>query len=108
MNTNLPIKVDKFVNKGKNTLYINNIKYSGNLSEFNRAEPEIPIILKTGEFTTFSIIFQPESEGTFKLEVSLVTNDPDTSEQTFTFTVTGTGTLSAIPDIKVTYRLSGD
>ena len=86
-------------NEGETSLYINDINYSGNLSQFSREEPDIPTILAKDEYTTLRIIFHPDSTGTYELEVSFVTNDPD--ENDFTVTITGEGNATPEPDIKI-------
>lgn len=66
---------------------------AGSNAAFTITSQPSDLILSAGESTTFQVTFSPTVVGIATAEIIISNNDPDTSEQSYTFDISGVGVL---------------
>lgn len=94
-------------NTGTAALEVNSVQLS-DASQFtlvpNDPSKPPPFVLEPEGSTSFTMTFEPTMSGGMTDMVEIATNDPDTVENPYTFTVTGTGSTDPVPDIHLRVR----
>jgi hypothetical protein len=80
-------------------LYLDAIAISGDADEYSIDAALLEFTVLPGGYTTFDVIFTPNSSGTHTLKLGIVSNDPD--EDPFKLDITGIGATSSEPDISI-------
>ncbi|NEO27495.1 MAG: choice-of-anchor D domain-containing protein [Kamptonema sp. SIO4C4] len=86
----------RITNQGQDDLTLNNLLATGD-SEFSIAG-NLQSPLTAGQSTTFDLVFDPTTAGTFQTQVNVETNDPNIADSVFDFDVTGTATSPTPPE----------
>ena len=81
-------------NSGGTPLTISNIQ-SSNTAEFTVGGTALPVTIGTGNEQTFTVAFEPDSQGTRQADL-LVTHDDPSKPSPFQISLTGLGTSSSI------------
>jgi formylglycine-generating enzyme required for sulfatase activity len=88
-------------NLGNATLTITSATLiAGDTGDFDLTNPA-SLTVAAGGNTTFTISFDPLTEGSKSATVIILNNDPVVAKSTYTFQVTGTGTMAPAPHIQV-------
>lgn len=68
----------------------------GSNAAFTITSQPSDLVLSSGETTTFQVAFTPTVAGAVAAEIIISNNDPDASEQSYTFNISGIGVLPVI------------
>ncbi|MFW6181423.1 MAG: choice-of-anchor D domain-containing protein, partial [Spirochaetota bacterium] len=93
-------------NTGTSGLEVSSVQLqSGDVSQFTLSlddpSTSLPFVLDPGDSTSFTMTFSPNVSGSLNAVVEIGSDDPDTFESPYTFTVTGTGDPDPVPDIRL-------
>lgn len=77
----------------------------GTNAAFTITSQPADLVLSSGETTTFQITYAPTVVGAALGEIIIANNDPDVAEQSYTFNISGTGTLPVVSPANVSTNL---